>query len=380
MRSGFFNSNILGYDDYGNPIYDRAEEASFFAAFFADFIGNGVYPNPSTGLQVLANGGLELKVQKGSCFINGYRGVVEEGGETITLDAANTSYNRIDRIVARLDIEERQITLDVLKGTAGSNPVAVELTRNSNIYELGLADIVVNKKASVITQSDITDTRLNSSLCGVVCGVIEQIDTTTLFNQYVSWFNEMKQESSENYQKWFDGFTLPSEQEFNDWFDGVKNQLSEDAAGNLQNQINDLVQSVTALSDALKEVELSAQNKYYPVGSTYFNLVDSRNPNIILGFGEWQRIEGRFLLGASDKYEAGTEGGEESHKLTVEELASHSHSCTTVKYETNGSSIAGSGSSKYDFTKASSTGSKGGNKAHNNMPPYRAGYLWERIA
>ena len=81
MRSGFFNSNIEGYDDYGNPIYDRAEEASFFADYFADFIGTGVYPNPSTGMQVVANGGLNLLVRVGSCFIKGYRGVVEDKGE-----------------------------------------------------------------------------------------------------------------------------------------------------------------------------------------------------------------------------------------------------------------------------------------------------------
>lgn len=85
MRSGFFNSVITGYDDCGNPIYDRAEEASFFAEFFADFLGNGVYPNPSTGLQVIADTGTTVRVQPGACFIKGYRGKVEEGGETLTI-------------------------------------------------------------------------------------------------------------------------------------------------------------------------------------------------------------------------------------------------------------------------------------------------------
>ena len=112
MRSGFFNSNITGYDEEGMPIFDRAEEASFFAEFFADFIGNGVYPNPSTGMQVIASTGMELIVQQGSCFINGYRGKVEEGGENISIDVADTTYSRIDRIIARLSIEDRRITLN----------------------------------------------------------------------------------------------------------------------------------------------------------------------------------------------------------------------------------------------------------------------------
>ena len=53
----------------GNPIYDRAEEASFFAEFFTSFLGNGVYPNPSTGMQVLANSGLNLKIHLASVLL-----------------------------------------------------------------------------------------------------------------------------------------------------------------------------------------------------------------------------------------------------------------------------------------------------------------------
>ena len=54
MRSGFFNSEIIGYDAENMPVYDRAEEASFFAKYFSQFISNGVFPNPSTNMQVLA--------------------------------------------------------------------------------------------------------------------------------------------------------------------------------------------------------------------------------------------------------------------------------------------------------------------------------------
>ena len=93
MRSGFFNSNITGCDDLGNPIYDRAEEASFFAEYFADFIGNGVYPNPSTGMQVVATGGMSVQVQTGSCFIKGYRGKVEPEGEIVALSTSRWAGN-----------------------------------------------------------------------------------------------------------------------------------------------------------------------------------------------------------------------------------------------------------------------------------------------
>ena len=224
----------------GNPIYDRAEEASFFAEFFASFIGNGVYPNPSTGMQVLANGGMNLKIQPGKCFMNGYFGLVEEGGEIITIEQADANYSRIDRVVARWDLELRKIIPYVLKGTPASNPVAPNLTRNSNIYEIALADIAVKANTTTITQANITDRRLDINLCGIVAGVVQQLDTTTLFNQYQTWFEEKKQESAEDYQEWFDSFTEPSEEQFTEWFEGIKGRLGEDVATNLQVQIDQL--------------------------------------------------------------------------------------------------------------------------------------------
>lgn len=224
----------------GNPIYDRAEEASFFAEFFASVVGNGVYPNPSTGMQVLANSGMSLKIQPGKCFMNGYFGLVEEGGEIVTIEPADANYNRIDRIVARWDLELRKIIPFVLKGTPASNPVVPSLTRNSNIYEIALADVAVKTNTTAITQANITDRRLDSGLCGVVTGVIQQLDTTTLFNQYQAWFEERKQESADDYQEWFDGFTEPSEEQFTEWFEGIKNRLGEDVATNLQVQVDQL--------------------------------------------------------------------------------------------------------------------------------------------
>lgn len=218
MRSGFFNSNISGYDEYGNPVYDRAEEASFFAAFFAAFLSNGVYPNPSTGMQVSENSKFGIRVEAGKCLINGYFGIVETGGEELTFETADTTLTRIDRIVARWDLQEREITLQVLKGVAASSPVAPELTRNSNIYELCLADVKIVANATVITQANITDTRLDTSICGLVTGVVDQVDTTTIFNQYQAALIEN---------------ISANQEEFDYWFNNVKEILSEDAAGNL---------------------------------------------------------------------------------------------------------------------------------------------------
>ena len=226
MRSGFFNSEISGYEGEGMPIFDRAEDAEFYAEYFNSFIGNGIFPNPSTNFQVLAGGNMKLNIQPGKCWINGYFGW-SDLPEHLTLDPGDT-LDRIDRIVLQLDLRTRQIALVAKKGTPASAPVAPEITRPASgeigdIYELGIADVRVNKNSSVILQEYITDLRLNTTYCGIVVQTVQAIDTTTLAVQL---------------QGWIDRYMPEKEAEFNAWIDGLKDILDENAVGNLLNLIN----------------------------------------------------------------------------------------------------------------------------------------------
>ena len=141
------------------------------------------------------------------------------------------------------------------------------------------------------------------------------------------------------------------------------------------------------LADAVDGV---LQTKIYPVGSTYFSLTDSRNPNVILGFGTWAKIEGRFLLGASSSYAADSTGGEATHALTENEMPKHYHDAlryktpTAQKFGCNSGSLTDTswkmpynGGAAQDYIV---TGYAGNSEAHNNMPPYLAGSLWRRTA
>lgn len=232
MRSGFFNSEIIGYDAENMPVFDRAEDAEFFAEYFRQFISNGVFPNPSTNMQVLATTGMNVKVDIGVCFINGYMGWVEPA-EVFEIEESDLQA-RIDRIVARLDFTDRSIKLFVKKGTPLGNPVAPELQRDYGIYEIGLADIRVNANVIEITQENITDLRLNTEVCGVVASPVQHLDTTTLFNQYVDWFQRVTGEAEtnlENIQQQFESI-------FNIWFQTIKDTLDGDTAGHLLNLIN----------------------------------------------------------------------------------------------------------------------------------------------
>ena len=232
MRSGFFNSEIIGYDAENMPIFDRAEEASFFAKYFSEFISNGVFPNPSTNMQVLADTGMNIKVSAGVCYINGYMGWVENT-ETFTIEESDTQ-SRIDRIVARLDFDNREIQCYVKKGTAAGNPVAPALQRDYDIYEVGLADVRVNANAIEIKQENITDLRLNTDLCGIVANQLQHVDTITLFNQYQDWLANATEQGKEDLQTSLEEF----ETQFNSWFATVQDTLDGDTAGNLLNLIN----------------------------------------------------------------------------------------------------------------------------------------------
>ena len=120
----------------------------------------------------------------------------------------------------------------------------------------------------------------------------------------------------------------------------------------------------------------------YPVGSIYMS-ASATSPASLFG-GTWEQLKDRFLLGAGDDYSAGNTGGEETHKLTVDEMPSHTH--------TTGSVVGNDGNMygvKRDYTNDSGTGAMyqalnmsnaGGDAAHNNMPPYLVVYMWKRVS
>ena len=73
---------------------------------------------------------------------------------------------------------------------------------------------------------------------------------------------------------------------------------------------------------------------YFPIGSIYINIMDI-DPSVFFG-GVWEKIQGRFLIGADDNvYKLGTTGGTTSHthtnsntgstKLTISQIPSHFH-------------------------------------------------------
>lgn len=265
---------------------DRKVTTADFRELFKKYFTNGVFMNPSTNFQVLENTGMTLTVKKGWGNINGTF-AYEEVDRTLNVQEAE-SKPRIDRVVLRFNdnVEERKIDLYIIKGVSSDTPNAPNITRNESVYELSLATIYVNSYATNITQSKITDTRLDASVCGVVAGTIKEADTTTLYTQIQNDLKEFKDNEQNAFMK---------------WFNEIKGQLQGDLATNLQNQIGQIKESV-------KVLESSNQNLNSSVES-----LESSNQNLKL---DVEKLKSRIIIGNSSPSTA--QGEENDIYLQIE--------------------------------------------------------------
>ena len=254
QRYGFFNSVN------NDRVYDASDVANFLSKFFT----NGVFNN---SLGVSANDNMTVSVAIGNANINGYS---YENTEVLILDIdeADSTLSRIDSVICRLDLTNRQITTMILQGNYATTPSQPSITRTGNIYDLRLANVSVPAGATRITADMITDTRFGSD-CGNVVGTVQQIDTTDVFKQYETYFNN--------------------------WFKTLEDELSKNQAGNLQNQINNLNNLVNENDNKVGELnDLNTNEK-----SSIVNAINEIGTDYIIESGS-------NANGYYEKYASGT--------------------------------------------------------------------------
>ncbi len=219
QKYGFFNS-------VNN---DRVYDASDVARFLSKFFTNGVFNN---SLAVSSNDNMTISVATGNANINGYS---YENTESLTLDIneADSELDRIDSVIVRLDLTNRQITTQILEGQYATTPSQPSITRTGTIYDLRLANILVSAGSTRITTEDITDTRFGAD-CGNVTQAVLELDTSEIFAQYEAWFTE--------------------------WFANLEEQLDTSQAGHLQNEINDIRLSLGLYTDTYDSNHIYSKN------------------------------------------------------------------------------------------------------------------------
>lgn len=197
------------YFPFNSVSGDREYLAEDFAAYFADIIASGVSAN-GDNLPVSATSGLALSVGAGLAWIKGH--LYDNTGTVAVSIAAGESNPRIDRVCARLDVAERKIGIVTIKGTAAASPTAPAIVRSADYWDICLAEVAVAASAISITQSNITDTRTDNDVCGVVRCLVETLDVGA--------------------------FMQNCEADFRSWLSTLQDMLDDNQAGHLQNEID----------------------------------------------------------------------------------------------------------------------------------------------
>lgn len=195
IKYGFFNS-VDG---------DRKYNAEDVGRYLYGIVSDGVFMDDTGRMQVLSTGGMSVAVQTGRAML-AYHYIENDSAYTLTLDLG-TTLPRIDLIILKLSHNSREITIEVKKGTPAASPTLPILAKESTVQEFALASITVAANAAEITQANIQDLRPNSAYCGWVTGLIQQLDTATLFAQWEALYAEQYVTFADDFRSWFDVLT-----------------------------------------------------------------------------------------------------------------------------------------------------------------------------
>lgn len=226
---------------FNSIIDDREYEAEIFRNYFEKFLTTGVYfglynDYGCYSMKVIPDTGLNVKVVKGCGLIKGTDFNLKN--DTILSLQMPIGNNRNDMVVVRFDdtLEERKTKLYIKEG---SETEFAELERTIDVYEICLAKIIVQDRVLEITIDDITDTRRDNQVCGIVTSLID-IDIEDVLNDITSkkdkFFLDLNIVTEKEKAEFFERLNI--------WFETIKDILDENTAVHLLNLINENIQKI----------------------------------------------------------------------------------------------------------------------------------------
>ena len=188
-------ADIITYPENGIT-YDADDASGFLSTRLS-----GVY-SAEEDFSVTAQGGLSVQVSAGQAWVRPARfkgrSIIMEQPTTVVLTEADPVRSRIDRIVLRYDAAAKKTSLVVLDGTPDSAaPAAPEISRTELVYDLCLAEIRRPAGSTSVTAADITDTRADEAICGVMRDGVHGIPTGTLVQQFRAVIDALKGEAAD---------------------------------------------------------------------------------------------------------------------------------------------------------------------------------------
>lgn len=268
------------YGFYNSLNHDRKYNTIQISKMFDGIIKDGIFMSIGNHFTVSAGTGMVVNVDTGKAWFN-HTWTENDSILPVDVDQSEVVLNRIDSLILEVNSSTRINEIKFLKGTPSSTPVAPALTNNNMLHQYLLCTVTIPAGVTAITGSMI-QSYIGMGDTPFVSGVLETVDLNTLLGQWQASLTE---------------FISNETSEFITWFDAMKNQLTTDAAGNLQLQIDEL-----------------EENKLNKTGASNYNTVvfteESGDTNIITGethailFGKIKRA----ITNLSNKIRNGSTG------------------------------------------------------------------------
>ena len=321
LRYGYYDSEITGVDDEGMPVFDRAETSDLFALLLAGLVSDGVLARPGNCFRVLGTGsGMTVDVQPGFGMVKGHFAYDNEVNR-LTVEPAPQKYGRIDRVVLRCNYLDRMVEIVVKKGTEAARPAPPGLVRPNagDYYELCLANIRLAAGQKNITQSSITDTRADSSVCGYITQLIDHLDTDVFFAQFEAFYREFVDKSETSYAQFIqmaqDAYKAFSE-DITAYLAALKKD-STDAYNGLIDLMNNFYNGLSAKGKELHDrysgeiaayVEQLEEKGSSDLAAITQQLLDFRNVNEAEFLAWFERIKGMLGTDQAGNLQNGLDG------------------------------------------------------------------------
>lgn len=242
-----------GYD------FDAADVAAYLAG-----LTSGVFSG-AEDFPVTAAGGLKVTVGAGRGWVHPSRftgySITKREADTLTMPLADPSLPRIDRIVMRYDAGARAASLQVLQGTASSTPTAPAISRTELIYDLCLAEITRPAGSTSISTGQITDTRLDEALCGIVRDGVTGIPTDELLAAAKERINALEEKATSSAAAAKDSAEAAKSSETKSAASEKNAKTSETAAKRILTDTQNAVKTVTANMNAAAQSASTADTK-----------------------------------------------------------------------------------------------------------------------
>ena len=293
---------------------------------------SGVYAKDSN-FAASITGTRQVTIAPGLAWMNydDFKGVsvCSRENTVLTVPDADNTLNRVDRVVLQFDTASNLTAIRLKTGTPAVAAQPPAILQNHSQYELGLCTISVPAGSAAISAADVTDTRADDDVCGVMRDGVTGIPTAQLLQQ---WQAAQAAQEADARQQTEHQLTTAQQK-----FDAQMSTMQQQS-GSLSAEIKKLQDGSfytkeeadakfgtpytlpAATSTVLGGVKLSEDFTAdedgtlhlaggtapdpYPVGSIYQS-TDAASPAELFG-GTWEQIaSNRVLMGTTDSSKAG---------------------------------------------------------------------------